>query len=226
MRAVPILLLVLGAAAGPEAISPEVRQTTLDATVQVVNESQRSVGSGTIIKNDNGAVYILTARHVVVPGEKIEVRFFSAKSHPRAESVHRAEVLAYQKGAADLAILRLRTDKPVPGVLSLCPPEKAPNEKSALVLSCGCNGETAPSLLDGKATRKLVVLPGAKEAVSLWEVEEGQQHGRSGGPLVNRQGQVIGVCSGKGDGRGYFCTPDQIRTLLKGGGLSWLGEPD
>ena len=223
----PYLLLTLSAAqpiAG-EPFSRDVRRNASNATVQIANTTQRCVGSGVIIRNDNGTVYILTAGHVAQHGDTIEVRFFTPRSHPKPDSVHRSvTILASGKGSADLALLRLSTGKAVPTALRLCSPEQAPREKSLPVLTVGCNGELAPSAVEGRTRKKTVRLSKEKDPVTLWEVEKDQQTGRSGGPMVDKRGLILGICSGKAEGRGYFCTAEQIQEFLKDHKVEWLAE--
>jgi len=209
-----------------ESFSRDVRRNASNATVQIVNPSQRGVGSGVIIKNDGGMVYILTARHVVQgAGDNLEVRFFTSRSFPKPASVHRSvKVLDMGKGNSDLAIHRLFTNKEVPGELRLCLPDQTSREKSFPVLTVGCNGEAPPSSIESRTTKKKVTLPKGIGPVTLWEVEKDQEAGRSGGPMVDKRGLLLGICSGKGDGRGYYCTVEQIQKLLKDHGFEWLIE--
>jgi serine protease Do len=225
----PCLLLILTATrvlAG-ETFSEDVRRNASNATVLIVNSSQRSVGvgSGVIIKKEGGTVYILTARHVVESAANLEVRFFTSRSRPRPDSVHsKVSVIATGEGDSDLAILRIMTDKEVPAQLRLCLPKEAPREKSFPVLTVGCNGKAAPSSVESRATKRTVKLPKGEGPVTLWEVEKAQQSGRSGGPMVDKRGLLLGICSGRGDGKGYFCTVEQIQELLKKEALEYLGE--
>ena len=39
--------------------------------------------------------------------------------------------------------------------------------------------------------------------------------GRSGGPLLDADGRLIGVCSGTQEGMNYYTHPDEIRGALQ-----------
>ena len=68
--------------------------------------------------------------------------------------------------------------------------------------------------------------PGVETAVRVWETSQPPAQGRSGGPLLDRQGQLLGIGSGSSGGKGYFSHLDEIERFLKRNGLQWLtGEP-
>jgi hypothetical protein len=46
--------------------------------------------------------------------------------------------------------------------------------------------------------------------------------GRSGGPLVDKRGLLIGVCSGVSKDKAYFCHIDEINAFLERNGFDWL----
>jgi trypsin len=66
--------------------------------------------------------------------------------------------------------------------------------------------------------------PGANTSVLCWETAKTPAKGRSGGPLVDRRGYLIGVDSGAGDGKGYYIHIEEVHAFLKRNGLSWLYE--
>jgi S1-C subfamily serine protease len=50
--------------------------------------------------------------------------------------------------------------------------------------------------------------------------------GRSGGPLIDQRGFVIGICSGTSDGKGYFTHTHEIHRFLKQNAFDWLADKD
>jgi S1-C subfamily serine protease len=66
--------------------------------------------------------------------------------------------------------------------------------------------------------------PGEREAARYWETAAPPAGGRSGGPLLDRAGRVIGVASGAGDGRGYYAHAEEVHRFLRQNGLKWLFE--
>jgi hypothetical protein len=113
-----------------------------------------------------------------------------------------------------LAVVRVGTRDKVPAVLPLCPAAKAPTNKDFAAVSVGCDGGKAPTCrAETVKGRKAVRRPG-EDAVVSWEVERAPAAGRSGGPLVDRRGYVLGIASGASDDRGYYVHPEEIARFL------------
>jgi hypothetical protein len=55
-----------------------------------------------------------------------------------------------------------------------------------------------------------------------WEADKPQAIGRSGGPLVDTQGRVIGICSGTRENKGYYVSIYEIEASLKRNGWGLL----
>jgi S1-C subfamily serine protease len=195
--------------------SKEVQAAALRATVRIVNRAGALNGSGVIVKQDANFVYVLTAQHVVDKAEKMEVHTFSAESYPKAAKVYGSAQVVAQAKEQDLAVVRIATRDKAPGVLPLCPAAKAPGDKDFPGLSVGCNDGKAPTCrAETVKGRKTVKRPG-EEALVSWEVSTAPVAGRSGGPLVDKRGKVLGIASGANDGLGYFVHPEEIERFLK-----------
>ncbi len=212
---------------GPaEPFSEDLKAAALAATVRVVNEATGAQGSGVIVKRREAFVYVLTAGHVAEGAERLELSTFSPASYPNPKSVYRATTVLARAPAADLAVLRLATTDPLPGVARLCPPDEEP-EGAFPVLTVGCDGGRAPTCFQDKVLRKgLVHKPGTGAAGLYWEAERKPDRGRSGGPLFDRRGRVIGVAGGVGDGKGYYVHAKEVHDFLAKNGLEWLYEGD
>jgi S1-C subfamily serine protease len=204
--------------------SKEAQTAALTATVRVVNVGQRVEGSGVIVGRKGGFVYVLTAYHVVEKAERLEVATFSAASYPKPARVYRSvRIVARADDMRDLALLRVSTDDPVPGKLSLCPARSVPEETGFKALSVGCAAGEAPTpRVDEVAGKKRVRREGEDKPAWFWEVDRKQAEGRSGGPLVDRRGYLLGVCSGTNQDKSYFCHPDEVRAFLRESGFDWL----
>lgn len=204
--------------------SKEAQTAALTATVRVVNGRQRVEGSGVVVGRKGSFVYVLTANHVVEKGDRLEVATFSAASYPKPARVYRSvRVVARAGDMRDLALLRVVTDDRMPGTLALCPARVVPEEAGFKALSVGCAGGEAPTVLvDDVAGKKRVRREGEDKAASFWEVDRKQAEGRSGGPLVDRRGYLLGVCSGTDRDKSYFCHPDEVRAFFKESGFDWL----
>lgn len=188
----------------------ELQQRALRATVRFDHG-----GSGILIHRDGPLVYVLTVSHAVKTVKQANVQVFSTESYPRVDKQYRgAEVLAQNEGA-DLALLRFVTRDALPGLLPLCPPDKAPAAGGFPGLTVGCAAGKPPTCeLREVAAKKLILRPKAVKQVWCWETTEEQAQGRSGGPLLDTQGRVIGVCGGRNDGKGYYYHVDEIYAFL------------
>jgi S1-C subfamily serine protease len=201
----------------------ELQVAAVTATVQIVNVTRQTSGSGAIIGRSGPLVYILTANHVVDKAEELEVRTFSARSYPKPDNRYRSARLVDQMPLEDLALVRLATSDPAPGTLKVCPPRLVPQEKSFPALTAGCSGEAAPTcLLNQVKGKKLVRKLGEEGTVAYWELAKAQAKGRSGGPLVDKQGYLLGIASLVNDDKGYCCHIESIHGLLRRNGLSYL----
>lgn len=220
-----LLLLALGQSGQGDSkdFPKEVQTVALRATVRVVNRTTNHEASAVVIKQEAKAVYFLTAAHVVRVGDKLEIHTFTAESYPRpAERYRSAEVLAADKDK-DVAVVRLFTTDTMSGVLPLCPLKKVPDGKDFPALSVGCGDGGAPACRVETVLRKVKVEhQGATSPQLTWEAADAQAKGRSGGPLVDRRGFVIGIASGSNDGRGYYVHVDEIHVFLKTNGLERL----
>lgn len=204
----------------------ELQTRSLAATVRIVNVSQKLQGSGTIIQQSKGDIYILTARHLLERAEDVEVHTFTGDTPPSPKKVYRtARVLARAKGGHDLAILRLRTEDAAPGILRIAPDSKDQITGGA-VLSLGCSDGEAPTCRADKVEKKMVRREGEAEEIAMWEGGNASSRGRSGGALVDKGGCLIGVVSGVNKDKAYYCHIDDIRAFLRANGLKWLYEEE
>jgi S1-C subfamily serine protease len=226
MHAVPFLLVVFGQIPAIESkdFDKEQQKAAVLATVRVVNSRAKAEGSGVVISQSRGFLYVLTAHHLVGDAEQVEVSFYSAKSYPKPDrQVRTAPVIARAKDP-DLALIRIETAVPA-AVLRVCPKDAVPADQDFPVLSVGCDGGPPNCALDRVGEKKRVRRGREDAATLVWEVASAPAQGRSGGPLVDRRGHVIGVCSGASDGKGYYSHPDEIHRFLKQSGYKWLYEP-
>jgi S1-C subfamily serine protease len=226
----PILLALLAVGQTGQVESAdfpkEVQASALRAAVRIVNGATGANGTGVIVKQDANCIYVLTARHVVEKAEKVDVHTFSAESYPKAAKVYGSAQVIAQAKEQDLAVVRIATRDKAPGVLPLCPAAKAPNDKDFPGMSVGCNDGKAPTCrAETVKGRKVVKRPGEDPLVS-WEVAAAPKAGRSGGPLLDKRGKVIGVASGGNDGLGYFAHIEEIERFLKQNVLEDLLEED
>ena len=204
----------------PEAVQRKV----VAATVKVVNGDKQ--GSGAIVGREGPFAYVLTAAHVVGTAENVEVHVFTAGSYPKADKVYRGNVLARAAGP-DLAVVRLTSRDPLPDPLVICPPAAIPRGKNLAALSVGCGpGEAPTPVAETLLERKQIRRDGESERCWAWEAARKPEGGRSGGPLLDTAGRLIGVASGHGTERGYYAHVEEIHPFLRRNGFRWLYEEE
>ena len=192
--------------------------------MRVLNPAGNAQGSGVILGESGPFVYLLTANHVVDQAERVEVQTFSPRSLPKPEAVYRSVAVLAQAKDEDVAVLRLATADRMPGRVRFCPPDQVPKEAGFAAWTVGCPFGRPPVCQQEKVVGvKRARRPGA-EAVLVWETDREPATGRSGGPLLDRQGRLLGVGSGTSDGKGYFTHVEAIQRFLKRHGLHWLAE--
>jgi hypothetical protein len=221
MSAISSLVLLAAVALGElpvvesKQFAREVQHTVLCATVRIINKTQPNEGSGVIVRQQGGLVYLLTANHLVGKAETVDVETFSARSYPKPDKVYSAVQVIARAREPDLALLRLATRDPMPATLPLCPAERCPVGKDLPGLTGGIQQGQPPTCWpDTILGKKLVRKPGG-ESCHVWELKREPAGGRSGGPLVEPRGTLIGILSGRSDGKGYYTHLDEIYRFLK-----------
>lgn len=182
-------------------------------------------GTGAIVKWRNGCVYVLTAEHVVAPLKSPNVSAFTIETYPNKSVSYRSGRVVAQSRNQDLALIEFDAEGAPPGILSICPPARVPKGRKLPSLSFGCGRGTPPTgqideVVDVKLLRRSATVP----EVAFWETSQGQERGRSGGPLMDKQGFLIGVCSGRSNGKGYYVHIDEIHGFLKNNGYAAFVE--
>lgn len=193
-------------------------------TVRIVNRGQNFEGSGALIGRIGPLGYVLTANHVVAGAERVDVELFSARSYPRPEEVIPSDVIA-RAPDIDLALVEVPLRNLPPGMIRVCPLASRPVEQAFAALSVGCTDGKAPECRTERVTgNKQIRRPDAATAAWVWQAEQASIRGRSGGPLIDTKGFLIGVCSGTGKERGYYSHLDEVHAFLKRNGHKRLME--
>ncbi len=228
------MLLLLGAAllspgAGPPSADRAAEKAARAATVRVHNRTRDVVGSGVVIARVGAVVYVLTAAHVVDGGTRVTIDVADSARPGGRRSLGEAAV---EKAAAaeDLALLRVALADGAPAALPAALPavlpvaKAAPRDLPCPAVSAADDGNGAVVAAETIAAAPLLKRPGADVAARFWKCRAAPVPGRSGGPLLDEAGALLGICSGGTNGDSYYTHLDEIRRFLKGSGLGFLAR--
>ncbi|MCC2670019.1 MAG: HtrA protease/chaperone protein [Armatimonadetes bacterium] len=148
-----------------------------------------STGSGVIIREEGNTVWVLTNNHVVEDRNKFRVQLFD-KTENTAE-------LVGSDPRTDLAVLKFKTRKPLPAgsVATLGKSDKVKVGQWAIAIGSplGYESTLTVGVISAKGRELDSFGRGAANYVDLLQTDASINPGNSGGPLVNVDGQVIGI---------------------------------
>jgi S1-C subfamily serine protease len=153
------------------------------------------LGAGVIV-NDDGA--ILTARHVIAGASAVEVTF--------ADGTEARAQVASEDPANDIAVLM--ADRPpeviVPAVLGSSSALHVGDEAFAVGHPLGLTGSLSAGVISG--LERSIPIGSGETLNGLIQFDAAVNRGNSGGPLLNRDGQVIGIVTALANPseQGYF----------------------
>ena len=181
-----LVATAIASAEAQPARSAAVFRTILPSLVLIRTEGSRAradaegIGSGVIVNEDRT---ILTAHHVVDGARRIEVTFADGTTSP-------AQLI--DSTANDLATLRPDRGPSlvVPAVLAGSP--RVGDEAYAVGNPFGLNGSFTAGVISG-LNRSIPVERGARRLSGLIQFDAAVNPGSSGGPLLNRDAQVVGI---------------------------------
>src|SRR5262245_39251362 len=208
----------------------EKQETALAATAGIVHTATNGEGTAVVVKYDQakGLAYLLTAAHVVPPskdGNWVSLEFYTPKAFPKVHLKVNGVVLARMPNE-DLAVVQAPVqDLAGIGVLRICPRKELqwPERKNVAVLTVGCDGpnRTPRLMTDVFLDKRVPVKPNGAQVV-CYETRHPPVQGRSGGPLIDQRGYLMGICSGTENQRGYYTYILPIHSALSGAGFGWL----
>jgi len=147
------------------------------AVVQVVRDGRSGIGTGFVIAREG---LLLTAAHVARRADDVTVEFPDGR-------VLRALLKGYD-ARRDLALLAVRPPAPLPTLEVAAGPVRVGDP----VVVIGAPRGRPGVMTTGEITAPRISLPGLARDILL-RVSAAVAPGNSGGPVLNRQGQVIGL---------------------------------
>lgn len=188
--------------ASPERALEDVIAQVLPAVVSV--ETERGRGSGFFAAPG----IVITNYHVVYGSRAVRVKVTGVNAFT-------AEVESVSE-ETDLALLRVEAGASTPIVLELgSANDVRPGQEVVAVGS-------ALGMLESTVTRGIVSAVRTEGPLTLLETDAAINPGGSGGPLINRRGEVIGITTLKlkpAESIGFAVAADHARSLLAGGGV-------
>jgi serine protease Do len=143
---------------------------------------ERSLGSGVIV---DGKGYIVTNRHVVEKADRIRVRL---QDDPPGVQ-HDAKVIGEDQ-ETDLAVIKIALDRPVPSAkLGNSDSMQVGDWVLAIGSPFGQVGTVTAGIVSAKGRD---IVPG-RQFQTFIQTDAAINPGNSGGPLVNMDGEVIGI---------------------------------
>ncbi len=173
-------------------VAPSV--VTISADIENQFGEAGSIGTGVITTADGE---ILTNAHVVEGATEIRVRL-AGESEPRA-----ASLLAADRGN-DLALLRIEGDGFTPATFAAPSSTEIGDEVVAIGFALDLDGEPSVTLGIVSALDRTITVPGDGALDGLIQTDAAISSGNSGGPLVNANGEVVGINTAVARGGGML----------------------
>ncbi|WP_439621509.1 S1 family peptidase [Gemmata sp.] len=181
-------------------------------------------GTGVVVGTKDGFGYVLTAAHVT-QGDLVELKFTSRASYPKvAWFGDGAEVVARWPDP-DVALVRFPLRGHAPSVVTLAPALDRPKRFPVGALGIGIGGGPAATSVPNAIVGREYVKREGKGGAFFWRTEVPPEAGRSGGPLLDAAGRVIGIAVATRGGAGYYAHHDEIVAALRRDGYGWLVTP-
>ena len=208
------LLLAATLGQAPVKIPDAVEKDAFAAAIRVSTGAKE--GSGVLIGRIGTVSYALTAAHVVQGRDKATVVLLTENfGKPGLEAtVEKRTSIA----GADLALLRIQDPAGRLFEKEIVVAEKGKSPQFG-AFSIGLAG------VDNRKIRaqKAIAAPNVTkqgESARFWKCAEIPAEGRSGGPLVDDSGKLIGICSGGDNKHGYYTHINEILDFVNSSGIA------
>ncbi len=157
------------------------------------NQQIASEGSGVIYKKDDKDAYLVTNTHVINGASKVDIRLADGTKVP-------GEIVGSDT-FSDIAVVKIPSEK-VPTVAEFGDSSQLSVGETAIAIGSPLGSEYANTVTQGiisSLNRNVSLKSEDGQAISTKAIQTDTaiNPGNSGGPLVNIQGQVIGITSSK-----------------------------
>lgn len=177
-----------------------------------------SEGSGVVYKISDGYAYIITNNHVVADSDELQLITASGKKIQAT--------IVGTDSSKDLALLKAKTTD-IKTSASFGNAKKLQSGQQVLAIGSPLGSDYATSLTSGIVSaprRTLSAEETGSSATTAIQTDAAINPGNSGGPLINLQGQVVGINSSKiasstdgtsVEGMGFAIPADIVQTFIK-----------
>jgi S1-C subfamily serine protease len=204
---------------------------SLEQRWQLLEATPRLVGSGgtataVVVGRVNDDLYLLTSEHVVRNSSDLKLEFFDRTSWPKVARTVPFGITLETFPVPDLAVVKFPMLKgQTHPAARLATRETRPKRFPADGLSIGCTNGKPPTVEDTVIGAKRLTRRATNDEIAFfWETEQVPVPGRSGGPLFDASGRLIGICAATTSGKGFYTHLDEIQAALKQRKLGWLLE--
>lgn len=163
-----------------------------DAVITVMNDDD-AIGSGFIYKVDNKYAYILTNEHVITGKDKVKISL--------SNDIEKEATVLGSDSYLDIAVLRT-TKNDIKRVSTLSSSDKANIGDVVFTIGTPVDKEykntVTSGILSGKdrgVKTKISNYSNKDIVMNVLQIDASINSGNSGGPLLNANGEVIGICT-------------------------------
>ena len=189
--------------------------TDTDSNTEQIN----SEGSGVIYKKDGDDAYIVTNTHVISGAKKVDIRLADGTKVP-------GEIVGSDT-YSDIAVVKISSEK-VSTVAEFGDSSQLAVGETAIAIGSPLGSEYANTVTQGivsSLNRHVSLKSEDGQAISTNAIQTDTaiNPGNSGGPLINIQGQVIGITSSKiasnggtsVEGLGFAIPANDVKNIIK-----------
>ena len=190
-----------------------------DADTDSNTEQINSEGSGVIYKKDGDDAYIVTNTHVISGAKKVDIRLADGTKVP-------GEIVGSDT-YSDIAVVKISSEK-VSTVAEFGDSSQLAVGETAIAIGSPLGSEYANTVTQGivsSLNRHVSLKSEDGQAISTNAIQTDTaiNPGNSGGPLINIQGQVIGITSSKiatnggtsVEGLGFAIPANDVKNIIK-----------